>query len=94
MGHLNNILTNVTGPNVLNRNARIVTGKKKKKETMSSAKQLWPMLDRSKKQSLKSDRPTALPPKVIYNRMGPVFPEVPVLAPPPANDTEYSLCSK
>ena len=44
MGHLNNILTNVTGPNVLNRNARIVTGKKKKKKQclqLSNYGQCW-----------------------------------------------------
>ena len=65
-----------------------------KKETRTSAKQPQPMLDRSKEQSLKPDRPIVLPPKTIYKQTGPVFPEATVLSPPPANDKEYLLCAK
>ena len=91
--NLNKILTNVTGPNVVNSAAGIML-QEQKKETTSSAKQPRQMLDRSKKRSLKLEGPTILPPKVIYKRTGSVFPEAAVLSPPLANDTEYSLRAK
>ena len=86
-------LTNVTGPNVVNSVVGIIL-LEQKKETRTSAKQPQPMLDRSKEQSLKPDRPIVLPPKTIYKQTGPVFPEATVLSPPPANDKEYLLCAK
>ena len=89
---LNKMLTNVTGPNAVNSAAGIML-QEQQKETTSSAKQLRPMLDRSKERGLKPDRPTVLPPKIICKRTGPVFPESAVLSPPSANDIEYSLCA-
>ena len=89
--NLNKILTNVTGPNVVNSATGIML-QEQKKET-SSAKQPRPMLDGSKERSLKLERPIVLPPKVI-KRTGLVFPEAAILSPPPANDTEYSLRAK
>ena len=91
--NLNKVLPNVTGPNVVNSTAGIML-QEQKKEATSSAKQTRAMLERSKERSLKLERPTVLPPKVIYKRTGPVFPEAGVLSPPPANDTEYSLRAK
>ena len=88
--NLNKVLTNVTGPNIVNSAARIML-LEQEKETTSSAKQPRPMLDRSKERSLKLEPPTVFSPKVIYKRTAPVFPEPAVLSPPPANDTEYSL---
>ena len=90
--NLNKILTNVTGSNVVNSAAGML--QEQKKETTCSAKQPRPMLDRSKERSLKLERPTVLPPKVIYKRAGPAFPEAAVLSPPPANNTKYSLRAK
>ena len=40
---------------------------------------------------MKVDRPKRLPPKIIYKRTGPTFPERASLLPPPANDEEYVL---
>ena len=91
--NLNKILTNVTWPNIVNSAAGIML-QEQKKETASSPKQPRPMLNRSKEQILKCDRPTYLPPKVIYKRTGPVLPEALLLSPSPANDTEYSLRAK
>ena len=91
--NLNMILNNVTGTNVVNSAGGIML-QKQKKETISSAKQPRPLLDRSKERSLKLERPTVLPPKVIYRRTGQGFPEAAVLSSSPANDTEYSLRAK
>ena len=91
--NLNKILTNVTGPNAVNSAAGIMM-QEQKKETTPSAKQPRSVLDRSKERSVKLERPTVLPPKVIYKRTGPVFPEAAVLSPPRANVTEYSLRAK
>ena len=60
--NLNNILTNVTGPNVVNSAAGIML-QEQKKETTSSAKQPRPMLNRSKERSLKLERSTVLLPR-------------------------------
>ena len=87
--NLKKILTNVTGPNVVNSAAGIML-QELKKET-SSAKQPRPKLDRSKERSLLPDRQTVLPPNAIYKRTVLVFPEAALLSPSPANDTEYSL---
>ena len=91
--NLNKILTNVTGPNAVNSAAGIMM-QEQKKETTPSAKQPRSVLDRSKERSVKLERPTVLPPKVIYKRTGPVFPEAAVLSRPRANGTEYSLRAK
>ena len=90
--NLNKILTNVTWPNIVNSAAGIML-QEQKKETTSSPKQPRPMLNRSKEEIIKCDRPADLPPKVIYKRTGPVLPEAPLLSPPPVNDTTYSLRS-
>ena len=62
--NLNKILTKVTGPNAVNSAAGIML-QEQKKETTSSSQQPWAVLNRSKELSLKPDRPTVVPPKVI-----------------------------
>ena len=91
--NVNKIFTNVTGSNVVNSAAGTMV-QEQKNETTSSVWQTQPMLDRSKERSLKLERPTVLPPKVICKRTGLLFPEAAVLSPPPANDTKYSLRTK
>ena len=93
--NLNQILTNVSGSNVVNSAAGIMLQEQKKEITRSEVI-AHPTITtknskRTKKRSLDVDRPEVLPAKVIYTRKGPVFPESAALTPPSSNNTEFQL---
>ena len=87
--NLNNILTNVTGSNVVNSAAGNMLQEVKSDNRSNSSERTLPTAKRNKERSLNVDAPVA-----IYNPVGPSFPENVLLSPPADNDFEFKKCMK